>query len=52
MENTQTNPMETERVVVRRLRPSDLEAVIATDAKATGRRRVEYFKLKLEMGDE
>ena len=34
-------------IVVRRLRPSDLEAVIALDAKNTGRRREEYFKLKL-----
>ena len=42
-------PMESESVVVRRLRPSDLEAVIAIDAKVTGRRREEYFKLKLEM---
>jgi len=40
---------ETESVLIRRLRPSDLEAVIAIDAKATGRRRVEYCKLKLEM---
>lgn len=37
-----------ERLVVRRLRPQDLEAVIALDAKSTGRRRDEYFKLKLK----
>jgi len=36
-------------VVVRRLKPGDLEAVIALDAKNVGRRRDEYFKLKLEM---
>ncbi len=35
-------------VVVRRLRPDDLAAVIAVDAKVTGRRREEYFKLKLK----
>lgn len=35
-------------VVVRRLRAEDLEAVIRVDAKATGRRRDEYFKLKLK----
>ena len=40
---------ETEEVVVRKLRPSDLDDVIRIDAKVTGRRRVEYFKLKLEM---
>ena len=33
--------------VVRQLRPQDLEAVTALDAKAVGRRREEYFKLKL-----
>jgi L-amino acid N-acyltransferase YncA len=35
-------------VVVRNLRPSDLEAVIALDAKTTGRRRDEFFKVKLQ----
>ena len=35
-------------IVVRGLRPEDLEAVIALDAKNTGRRREEYFKLKLQ----
>jgi ribosomal protein S18 acetylase RimI-like enzyme len=42
---------ETERqthVVVRNLRPSDLEAVIVLDAKNVGRRRDEYFKVKLQ----
>lgn len=34
--------------VVRQLRPQDLEAVIALDAKAVGRRREEYFKVKLK----
>ncbi len=37
-----------ERVVVRGLRPEDLEAVIALDAKNTGRRREEFFKHKLQ----
>jgi GNAT superfamily N-acetyltransferase len=40
---------ETENIVVRCLRAGDLEAVIALDARVTGRRRVEYFKLKLDM---
>lgn len=41
--------METaERVVVRGLRPEDLEAVIGLDARNTGRRRDEYFRLKLQ----
>ncbi|MEO8677865.1 MAG: GNAT family N-acetyltransferase [Vicinamibacterales bacterium] len=34
-------------VVVRSLRPSDLENVIQIDAKNVGRRRDEFFKLKL-----
>ncbi len=37
-----------ERVVVRGLRPEDLEPVIALDAKNTGRRRELFFKLKLQ----
>ncbi len=39
--------LEWDKVVVRRLRPNDLQAVIALDAKNTGRHREEYFKLKL-----
>jgi len=49
MQSTESSSMETENVIIRRLRPSDLEAVISIDAKATGSRRVEYFKIKLEM---
>jgi ribosomal protein S18 acetylase RimI-like enzyme len=37
-----------ERIVVRNLRPEDLEAVTALDAKIVGRRRDEYFKSKLQ----
>lgn len=37
----------TRAVVVRNLRPSDLDAVILLDAKNIGRRRDEFFKLKL-----
>ena len=37
-----------ERVVVRGLRPEDLDAVIVLDAKNVGRRRDDYFKVKLE----
>jgi ribosomal protein S18 acetylase RimI-like enzyme len=39
-------PLELE-VVVRGLRPEDLDAVVAIDAKSTGRRREEYFRIKL-----
>lgn len=38
----------TDRVVVRGLKPADLEAVTALDAKNVGRRRDEYFKVKLQ----
>ena len=34
-------------VIVRRLKSQDLEAVVRIDEKLTGRRRSEYFKLKL-----
>lgn len=34
-------------IVVRGLTPDDLEAVVAIDAKSTGRRRDEYFRIKL-----
>jgi len=37
-----------DRIVVRGLRPEDLEAVIALDAKNVGRSREEYFKVKLQ----
>ena len=40
--------LEGQAVLVRRLRPEDLEAVIALDAKVIGRRREEFFKLKLK----
>lgn len=42
------NGEEQQDVVVRSLRPRDLEAVIVLDAKITRRRREEYFKLKLK----
>jgi ribosomal protein S18 acetylase RimI-like enzyme len=41
------NPEQPE-VVVRSLRPDHLEAVVDIDAKTTGRRREEYFRLKLK----
>ncbi len=37
-----------DQVLVRGLKPEDLEPVIALDAKIVGRRRDEYFKLKLQ----
>ncbi len=38
---------------IRRLRPSDMEAVVRLDAKITGRRRQKYFdtKLKIALAD-
>jgi ribosomal protein S18 acetylase RimI-like enzyme len=36
-----------DEVLVRNLRPEDQEAVIAIDARSVGRRRDEFFKLKL-----
>lgn len=42
------NRTEESAAVVRGLRPEDLEAVIALDAKNTGRRREEFFKAKLK----
>ncbi len=36
-----------DEVMVRNLRPSDFDAVVAIDARNIGRRRVEYFKAKL-----
>ena len=44
----ETPNLELEEVLVRRLRPDDLNAVITLDSKVTGRRREEYFKLKLK----
>ena len=34
-------------IVVRGLLPADLDAVVAIDAKSAGRRREEYFRIKL-----
>ena len=35
-------------VTVRGLKPSDMDAVIALDARNTGRRREEFFRIKLQ----
>ena len=40
--------LEETKIVVRRLKPDDLGAVIALDARNTGRRREEYFRFKLK----
>jgi ribosomal protein S18 acetylase RimI-like enzyme len=45
--NSDSQNLEDEEIVVRRLLPVDLEAVVRLDAKVTGRSRSEYFKLKL-----
>jgi len=39
---------EVNAVVVRNLRPSDLDAVVAVDARLTGRRRDEFYRHKLQ----
>ncbi len=39
--------LENEAVLTRNLRPADLDAVIRVDAKITGKKREEYFKVKL-----
>ena len=39
--------LDTARVLVRRLKPADLDRVIALDAKVTDRRRDEYYRIKL-----
>ncbi len=39
--------LEHDPVLVRNLRPRDLDAVILLDSKITGRKRTEYFKTKL-----
>lgn len=50
MTPTQTNtPLETDAIYVRRLRPDDLEGVVALDARIVGRSRQEYFRVKLDM---
>jgi len=36
------------KIVIRGLNPEDLDSVVDVDAKATGRRREEYFKIKLK----
>ena len=41
--------LEYETVLTRRLRPDDLDRVVALDEKVTGRRRREYFETKLKM---
>ena len=41
------NPPNRQNVVVRQLRPDDIKAVIALDARHTGRRREDYLRLKV-----
>ena len=40
--------LETQKIVVRGLRPEDFDAVVRLDAKNSGRRREEFFKVKLQ----
>jgi len=46
--NENAHNLEHEEILVRRLLPADLEAVIRVDENITGRQRAEYFKLKLK----
>ena len=48
MNDAMDTGLEFDTVQVRRLHARDLEAVIRLDAKIVGRRRDEYFKVKLE----
>lgn len=43
----QDTNLEVDQITVRTLRPEDLEPVIRLDAKVVGKRREEYFKIKL-----
>jgi ribosomal protein S18 acetylase RimI-like enzyme len=45
---TEPGTLETDAVLVRNLRQSDLEAVVALDGIVSGRRRPRYFELMLE----
>ena len=47
-EVSQPGVLETDAIPVRALRAADLDAVVAIDAKATGRRRPRYFELMLQ----
>ncbi len=47
MQETIETSVETEAVHVRGLRPDDFDAVVAIDAKNVGRRRDEFFRVKL-----
>lgn len=40
--------LETDAVLIRTMREEDLDAVVAIDAAATGRRRPQYFRLMLQ----
>jgi ribosomal protein S18 acetylase RimI-like enzyme len=44
----QPGTLETDRFLVRTMREDDLDAVVAIDAAATGRRRPRYFELMIE----
>lgn len=48
LENVEETLEREARIVVRGLQPGDLEAVIDVDAKNVGRRREEYFRIKLQ----
>lgn len=44
----ETGVLETDAVLVRAMRTDDLNAVVAIDAAASGRRRPRYFELMLQ----
>jgi len=43
-----SNTLESHKVLVRGLKPEDFDDVVRLDAKNSGRRRTEYFKVKLQ----
>ena len=44
----ETGVLETDAVLVRTMRQDDLNAIVAIDAAASGRRRPRYFELMLQ----
>ncbi len=45
-----TEMLENETIVVRNLTPADFDVVVAIDQKSIGRRREEFYKMKLRQG--
>ena len=50
MDSVETGVLDIEAALVRTMRTDDLNAVVAIDAAASGRRRPRYFELMLQRG--